>query len=190
MMVDMCLTIASDNPEFAVDMAMIEDRQVALSCLVEFWKSYPEKFSRRGTEIEKRAGEMILSVLKRACRDRMKTTSMQAISMLSDLLEKFARERNEYAPTIYKTMTFLLIDSYYSLDTRQEIIHTLMKLFRENRAIPIGIMCTPYFKQIHMDLERTSVLGYEPEGQGMNTTDFELLAQVTVHAKFTPDLAC
>ena len=54
----------------------------------------------------------MLSYVKKACRDKTKTISLQAIALLFDLLESFSLTRNEYAPTIYKTLTYILIESY------------------------------------------------------------------------------
>lgn len=124
----------------------IEMRQVALTLLVDLWVSYPEKFHRRSGEVERRAAENMLTVLKRATRDSMKTISSQAVSLMCVLLDKFAQDRNEYAPTIYKALTFLLIDNYYNMDARQEILSNFIMLFRKHRSMPITIMAIPFFK--------------------------------------------
>ena len=189
LVIDIAMQVAAENIDPMGNPEMIQDRQVALTLLVDLWKWYPQQFSRRGTEASRRTGENTLAVIKKACRDKSKTISLHGISMLCELLEKFAEERNEYAPTIYKSLTFLLIDTYYSVDVRQEIMHAFIRLFRRNKNIPISIMCIPYFKQMKMDLDRIKPGLNDFEANMINTTDFELLAQITVHPKFNQELA-
>jgi hypothetical protein len=62
------------------------------------------------------------------------------------LLDGFAGERNQFAPIIYKALTFILIDSYANLDLREEILKHFIILFQKHQNIPIGILCEPLLK--------------------------------------------
>ena len=70
------------------------------------------------------------------------------------LLENFARDRNQFAPMIYKSLTFLLIDCYLNLDLRVEIQKKFVTLFRTLQNIPISIMCEPLLKQIQINIQK------------------------------------
>lgn len=58
-------------------------------------------------------------MLKQGCRDNrslgIRTTS---IALMFHLLDGFAREKNKFAPIIYKTLTFLAIDNCWNVDLR------------------------------------------------------------------------
>ena len=88
MLVDMSTQIANEG--FDASPEQMQTRQVALSLLVDLWLAYPERFQRRGPEVERRAAENMLAVLKRATRDNLKTMSSLAINLMCYLLDKFA----------------------------------------------------------------------------------------------------
>ena len=77
----------------------------ALVLLVDLWKNRPDLIQQN-----KRVTEVILAVLKRACRDKLKVVQFLVANLMSELLDTFAKARNMYAPIIYKALTFILID--------------------------------------------------------------------------------
>ena len=66
----------------------------------------------------------------RGCRDKLKIMSVLSVSLMTALLDQFAKDRNEYAPILYKALTFVLIEQYNNMDLREEILHNFIKLFR------------------------------------------------------------
>jgi len=48
------------------------------------------------------------------------------------LLDGFAGERNQFAPIIYKALTFILIDVYMNLDLREEMLKNFIILFQKH----------------------------------------------------------
>ena len=75
--------------------------------------------------------EQILSVLKRGCRDPKRSVIFTSISLAFKLLEHFASARNSYASTLYKALTFIMIDSaYLRLDIRHEMLTHFGTLFQ------------------------------------------------------------
>jgi len=66
----------------------------------------------------------------RGCRDKLKIMSVLSVSLMTTLLDQFAKDRNEYAPILYKALTFVLIEQYNNMDLREEILHNFIKLFR------------------------------------------------------------
>jgi hypothetical protein len=49
--------------------------------LIDLWKIHPDKFGKRGNVQEQQAAENIMNVLKRACRERFKAISIQAVNL-------------------------------------------------------------------------------------------------------------
>ena len=82
----------------------------------------------------------------RGCRDRLKIVSALSVSLMTALLDQFAKDRNEYAPILYKALTFILIEQYNNMDLREEILHGFIKLFRTYQGMPINILCDPLLK--------------------------------------------
>ena len=93
-----------------------------------------------------------MQVLKKGARDRFKTVSILSMNLMSSLLLTFSKDRNKYAPIIYKAMTFILIDCYFNQELREEMINNFINLFRVIPTIPIQILCDPLLKQIWINL--------------------------------------
>jgi hypothetical protein len=49
-------------------------------------------------------------MLKRGCRDKSKILRISSTEIMFGLLENFATSRNPFAPILYKSLTFLLIE--------------------------------------------------------------------------------
>ena len=70
------------------------------------------------------------------------------------LIDQFARDRNEYAPILYKALTFIFIEQYNNIDLREEILHNFIRLFKSYQGMPISILCDPLLKQIRLNLDK------------------------------------
>lgn len=94
--------------------------------------------------------------------------------MLFRLLENFAAERNPYAPIIYKTLTFCLIENHSDNDVREYITHNFCTIFEQSHSIPVGIMVEPLVKQLQtMDTNMYT----------LNVFDFKLLDVLANHSR-------
>ena len=62
------------------------------------------------------------------------------------LLDTFSRDKNKYAPLIYKALVFVLVDGYGSLDLRTEMLYNFIFLFKSYPTIPIQILAEPLLK--------------------------------------------
>jgi len=85
-------------------------------------------------------------------------------------------ERSPYAPIIYKTITFSLIENHQNINLREFIMQNMIYVFRNVTSIPVGIMIVPLIKQIHISNETTYQL---------NVFDFEFLRVVASHSRLT-----
>lgn len=70
-----------------------------------------------------------MRILKKAARDVRKTLTVISIELMFRLLEKFAGEQHVIAPTIYKTLTFLLVEFYWEVDVRELMLKHFVEMF-------------------------------------------------------------
>ena len=116
----MALKIAESNAEVPLN-----DRIISLVFLTEIW-IYKPNFV--GKKLEG-ASDAILHILKKAARDIRRTLMIIAIELMFRLLESFASERHAFAPTIYKTLTFLLVEFYWEIDVRELMLKHFISLY-------------------------------------------------------------
>lgn len=91
-----------------------------------------------------------MRILKKASRDIRKTLTIVSIELMFRLLERFASERHSFAPVLYKTLTFLLVEFYWEVDVRELMLKHFIELYRDFESIPINILCEPLLKQIEI----------------------------------------
>ena len=100
--------------------------------MVHFLKTKPNTLQN-----DNKILEMIISALSQGCRDRSKSVSILSIGLMFGLLDTFSNVKNNYAPVIYKALTFILVEVYQNVDLRFEILHNFTSLFRNYPNIPI-----------------------------------------------------
>jgi hypothetical protein len=71
-----------------------------------------------------------------------------ALTRLFKMLEIFAQDRNPYAPIIYKTLTFSLVENHQQLSIRELIMNNFKSIFETIQSIPVVIMLEPLLKQV------------------------------------------
>lgn len=120
----------------------LNDRIISLVFMTEIWSHKP-LFIAKNLE---GAPEAILSIMKRAARDVLHTLSSTSIELMFRLLETFATNRYSFAPTVYKTLTFLLIEFYWETEVREIMLKHFIYIFKNFEAIPIKILCEPLLK--------------------------------------------
>lgn len=148
----------------------LNDRIISLVFMTEIWIQKPRFIA---SQLE-RAPEAILNIMKRASRDVLLTLSHTSIELLFRMLENFARTRNAFAPTVYKTLTFLLIEFYWEVEVREMMLRHFIYLFKTDEAMPIKILCEPLLKQIEIS---------QYHAASFNIFDFEFFQLVAGHSK-------
>ena len=58
-----------------------------------------------------------------------RTLVIVSIEIMFRLLETQAKDRHPYAPNLYKTLTFLLVEFYWEVDVREMMLKLFMNLF-------------------------------------------------------------
>lgn len=146
-------------------------RCAALSLLAELWLlmdvSVTDGDERKRSEVMK----AILGLLKRAARETTSiTVKITANACLFVLLEAFVRKQRPYAPYVYKTLIFSLIESKSDSQALREFMMASMKQSMGTlRQIPVGILIDPIVKQ-------ASLMGYDED-------DLSLLAITAQHPR-------
>ena len=92
----------------------------------------------------------ILGLLNRTCRDENKILKFLSIGVMFHLFDLLAEWKSSFAPVIYRTLTFLLVETYTVVETRQFIQDNFVMVFKKNENIPVGIIVEPYLKRLQV----------------------------------------
>ena len=112
--------------------------------------------------------------MKRAARDMKRTLVVVSIELMFRLLDTFVERRHPEAPTIYKTLTFLLVEFYWEIDVREMMLKLFINLFDKRDNIPINILTEPLLKQIEISQYHIS---------SFNVFDFEFFRYIAQNQK-------
>ena len=137
----------------------MDTRTLALNFLAELWLGFTAKVDE-----DEELANKILTVIKRATRDRSTILKYSAFAYLFRLLETFSEHRNVFAPIIYKTLTFSLVENYADPPLREYILVNFITIFENDPAIPISVVSDPLLKQMAVA---------EEDGLSYNTFDFD-----------------
>jgi hypothetical protein len=85
-------------------------------------------------------------MLKRGCRDKCKLLRIASCELMFKLLHNFAVDRNPFAPILYKSLTFLLIEFHSDIQIREQMLKHFTTLFSQVQTIPVSILCEPFLK--------------------------------------------
>lgn len=122
------------------------------------------------------ASQTIIRILKKAARDMKRTLVVISIELMFRILESFAESKHPFAPTLYKTLTFLLVEFYWEIDVRELMLKHFIHLYANYDNIPISILCEPLIKQIEIS---------QYHATSFNVFDFEFFRYIASHQKLT-----
>lgn len=142
-----------------------------LALICEIWELYPNR-----VEEDDNLPNQILTVVKRAVREKSRILQLTALTLLFRLLENFAAERNPYAPIIYKTLTFSFIENHSNIDVREYIMHNFCTIFQRSHSIPVSIVIEPLIKQ----LQKADMSSYS-----LNVFDFTFFNVIAAHSRLS-----
>ena len=98
------------------------------------------------------------------CRDPSLTLQIGALTCLFHLLDGFSHSEHSYAPYIYKTLIFALIENHANEVAREFIISNIIFTLEAMPHVPVGVMVPPIVKQ-------ASLYGY-------NNHDFDFFLKI------------
>jgi len=126
-----------------IDNQNMLERTAALDLLLEIWLNFPNAVEEKDEYTDN-----IIKVLQRANRDKNSNIQIVSIVHLFKLLEVFAAERNPYAPVIYKSLTFALVENHNKENIREVCLSGFKQIFETFNSIPVSILMDPFIKQI------------------------------------------
>jgi len=146
------------------------ERCIALSLVSQLWLCFPYVFEGKD-EVE----NYILNVLMRSTRDKCIALQYFSMALLFELLEEFGNEKRTFAPIIYKTLTFSLVELYTNVSVRQFVEGNLIEMYKQFPAMPMNVMLDPYAKQIQFQ---------DYTKHDLNLCDFHFVYELLQHPKF------
>ena len=157
------LALRHGEPQLAPDV-----RGTALSLLCEVWLLIPQEI-----EMGARADvpKAILTLLKKAARDASLSLQIGALTNLFQLLSGFANEAHSYAPYIYKTLIFSLIENHANEVAREFIVCNIIQTLEAMPHVPVGVVVEPVVKQASL--------------HGYNNLDFDFFISLSKHPRLT-----
>ena len=148
---------------------IIPTKVSALGFLCDVWC----KFAKYIEQHEDSANS-ILTVIKRACREKSKILKVICYGRLFLLLSEFSKNKNTYAPIIYKTLTFALVENYSNDRVREFLLNNFLFVMEEISGLPISVLIEPYIKQAQVI-----------QKPRYNTSDFDFYVATARHPKLT-----
>ena len=112
------LAIRSADPQMSPDL-----RGTALAFITDLWLLIPAAVE---VGARKDLPKTILSLLKKGARDPSLTLQIGALTCLFHLLDGFSHSDHSYAPYIYKTLIFALIENHANEVAREFIISNII----------------------------------------------------------------
>lgn len=126
----------SDNPN-------VKERSAALSLLLDIWILFPNIVEEKAEY-----ADFFIKLMQRANRDRNFNLQIVSITLLFKMLEMFAMEHNPYAPIVYKTLTFALVENHQKMVLREYMLSNFKVIFETFSTIPVAILLDPLIKQV------------------------------------------
>lgn len=109
-------------------------------------------------------------------RESSRAIKIEVITQMFRLLESFASTKNAYAPIIYKSLTFCIIENFNDPQIREYLFHNFKALFQSSDNIPIGIVIEPLVKQLQVS---------DVSSQTLNLFDLEFLTSAAENPKLS-----
>lgn len=133
--------IGLQNIVFDICLKDKEDISFNLSMLADsFYYFYP---------LDEDIIKKILSYFKECLRSQVQNIFSTAIFQTFNMMERFGKIKNKYAPQLYKNLVFLFLEEYDNELKREIILEGFEKFFNNNHEIPIDILLEPYLNQLN-----------------------------------------
>ena len=153
--------IVKTHAEAGVDK---EVRQAAMHLMVELWTQLPEAI-----EGIAELPNFLLGLLKKGARDSNLSVQITSLTSLFLLLDYFANSNVSYAPYVYKTLIFSLIENHQNEVVRDYIMINLGNALETMTQVPVGVMVEPVVKQVAL--------------KGYSTSDFPTFLTLSKHPR-------
>lgn len=116
----------------------------------------------------------ILGFLKRMTRDSNKNLQFLTFGRLYYLLVYFSEKKYSFAPVLYKTLIFCLIENFPDEFIREFMMSNMLLVLKEFLLIPVSVLVEPLIKQVH-----------NCKDFRYNVQDFEFFSGIAQHEKLS-----
>ena len=99
--------------------------------------------------IEKEKVNQILSYFKNSIKEGKENIWYTGICQMFNLMERFGKIKNKYAPQLYKINVELFLETFDNEMKREIFLENFEKFFNENQDIPIDIFLEPYLNKLN-----------------------------------------
>ena len=147
----------------------VEERSICLSILCEMWRYFPERIEKNES-----IANRLLSAMKRGVRDKNSALQHFALALQIALLEDFALEKKTFAPNLYKSLVFTLLETHQQEQIREFLMANLSIIYQDIIAIPISILIEPFGKLVQISENSTYFF---------NNFDLSFLSVLCKHSK-------
>ncbi|GBG31820.1 Hypothetical Protein FCC1311_080452 [Hondaea fermentalgiana] len=140
-------------------------RQVAVSLLSQLWAVFT-------TELERDSGlpkQMLLTISKGFRETGSRELQLHSLAACFRLLERFAERHQPFAPFLYKTLIFALIEFHRDESLRSFIVQHMAAALERMPFAPVGVLVLPLVKQITL--------------QGFSELDLAFLHAIAQHQR-------
>lgn len=134
--IDLCL-----NTENA-DQKNSSIRAQCLSFLCDIWTLFWKFF-----EAQESLSNSILTFIKRIIREGSRNFKILTFGRLFEIFSNFTQQKITYAPILYKTLIFCLVENYHDERLREFIFVNFNRILTEDLSIPLSILIEPLVKQ-------------------------------------------
>ena len=115
----------------------------------------------------------LLTAIKKAFRDPAIPVKATALAILMDLLDTLADLKSAYAPSVYKTLTLLMVEMDPKEPVRELVVGNVKRLMSCTPTIPAQIVVENWCKRIQA----------EEGGYPLQITDFDLFQTLAKHSR-------
>ncbi len=131
-------------------------RVAAIDLLVGLWDDF-----REIVEANQDSAKYIHGTIVRAASDQNLALRMFAITQLFRLLETFARDRQPYAPMLYRSLSYILSENHSSAPVREFMMGNFRTFYREQTRTPVDILLDPYAMQMDFSWREVNTFDVE-----------------------------
>ena len=149
-----------------------EERTTCINFVCDLWILFPERLEER-EDIKTQT----VNVLKKLAVDKFRPLRICSNAQMFRLLEEFSKEKNPVAPTLFKNISYSLIENHEDSNTREYIMKNLIYAIGEIPAIPVVFIVDPLVKLLQ-----------EAEGDTYiyNNYDFDFFCALAKHPRLHP----
>ena len=144
-------------------------RALCTCLLCDIWCGFSNSL-----QFQEETSNKILSLIKKSISEGPRNFQLLLLGRLFNILSKFSAKKITYAPILYKTLAFCIVENYTDDCIREFMLLNMMQIFEEIPTIPINIVIEPLFLKSH-----------EQSDLNLGVFDFDFYIAVCRHQRFT-----